>query len=910
MPSLGESYKSRESTNMQANFSVWSLVEHALRSVIAGFAPCLDYIDKFVADMLSTTIESLLVGLFKNWMIKVCMFYCLYRLYMAVICYLYWSDDELSNFVSVENALCTNCRPELRNLEMPSSIAQAKFLAPSRCQMCSYIPSYYPFVACTVKIDNSTHQCLVNFTELKKVKDARDIHGPLINNIDAKPSQDFNMHLFQALLPKIIALQRRVLPYGMVDKWTGNRRYCDHFRPIAAAPTPLYTTIAQGVFNRMRKIWDFVSLHGTYPVTTVLAGPRTVFNSLARQPAPDMTMHAQIVEEQAELNAAASPGPGETSGFVPDEAAHVTGPIVVPTTILNPKHVSHGAEVRTQVQTDPRTGQPLKMDRKTATAIIFHRFWAKISKELLSRERVTKIFAKIMGGKQLGEYGLSKFSENAINDALASNMMIRSPEDIKMRIANGKWEGISKDGKTVRIVMDNGIELMTMVHVFGEVFTEAIFGEDSPFYGMNIKHQDRAACLDQFVKFNAQDFGEPMIMWEVDQTSMEAHMRVPGALEPVLRAVQNIANTVCQKFSGQLGSRYSSKIGYDIDKGMRVSIEVRGVAVPGSTKKAVLRFPDFYLDSGWMLTSAANFAGECTATMSCFCEDPWHIFARNEAGAFRINDGNKKESFPPKSSFDYTYQSRPFPTALQAWTPTRIKFNALIEGDDGSGGASRKIVGEGSLSAIAATKQQLTYYMADLGMSAKFELVINGRVEIIGAHMKAVDGRLDTSFPWCPDVKRYLGKIGVATQSRQPTSEEGRTILAASRMISIASMFRGNIEVLYNAFTNLATYHYRKLSKVATMKLYRVDAWSAEEMAGVKAGLTSLKSTFETMEEKGSSVVYPVHSTQELMILNSLKMHDPGYNMMAKLDIWSQDLMDWDGDHEAYYRQLPEILKF
>lgn len=832
----------------------------------------------------------------------------------------YFTSDDPEIFVSVENPLCTSCRPELINLEMPNAIAEAKFVAPTRCPMCSWMPGIYALQACSVRIDSPAHQCLVNFTELKNVKDTRDVHGPLVNTIDSRPSQDFRLQLFQAMLPKIIALQRCrvsfldrmwittrfrcILPGGCftVVGWTKCQRYCGPFQPIGAGSVEISPAhfASQTLLARLRGIWDFVSLHGTYPVTTVLDGPRTVLDRLVGRPVPDMTMHAQIVEEQAELNASASPGPGETSAFVPHEAAHVTGPIVVPTTVLNPDHVSRGVEIRTQVQIDPRTGESLQFDKKSQTAVIFQRFWARIHKELLARERILKIFSKIMSDKQLGEYGLSKFGKEVINDSLSNNQMIRSPEFIKMRVAHGKWEQVAKEGKTVRSVIDNGVELLTMVHVFGEVYTEAIFGEDSPFHGMNIKHQDRVDCLNKFVRVNAGDFGEPMLMWEIDQTSMEAHLRAPGTLEPILRAMQNIANVCCQKFSGQLGSRYAAKIGYDIEKGMRISIEIRGVTVPGNRKKAVLKFPDFYLDSGWMLTSAANFSGELTLTMSCFCEDPWHIFAKDQTGKYRINGG----------TFDHTYQSRPFPTQGGApWVPKRIKFNGLFEGDDGGGGVSRSIVGDGSVEAIEATKTQLTYYMADVGMSAKFVLVINGRVEIIGAHFKAVDGRLDITFPWCPDIRRYLGKIGSATQSRQPTTDEGRTILAASRMISIASMFRGNVEKFHDAFTNLAMFHYNKLSSAAKLKQYRVEIWSAEEQAGVAAGITCLKSTFETMEAKGALVHYPTQSTQELMILNSLKLTEPGHNVMGKLDIWSQDLSNWDGDHEAYYRQLPEIFR-
>ncbi len=838
----------------------------------------------------------------------------------------YFATGSPELFSEVQNPLCTRCRPELVNLEMPNAVAQARFVAPTRCPMCSWIPGLYAFQACVVKVDAPAHQCLVNFTELKKVKDTRDVHGPLVNTIDSRPAQDFRLHLFQAMLPKIVGLQMR--PVSMFDSffrgillgrgltivgWTKCQRYCAPFQQIGAEtgePSPDGQVLGVQL-ERLRRIWDFVALHGSYPVTTILDGPRAVLNRLVGRPVPDLTMHAQMVEEQAELNAAASPGPGETSAFVPHEAAFVTGPIVVPTSLLEPAHVSHGVEVRTQVQPDPQTGEPLQYDGNSHTAMIFQRFWKRINTELLYRERILRIYAKVMGDKQLGEYGLSKFGKDIINDAVGINQMVRSPEDIRMRVAHGKWEQIAKEGKTVRSVIDNGVELLTMVHVFGEVFTEAIFGADSAFHTMNIKHRDRKECLDEFVRVNSVDHGEPMLMWEVDQTSMEAHMRVPGCLEPILRAMQNIANICCHKFSGQLGSRYAAKIGYDTTKGMRIAIEVRGVAVPGSRKKAVLKFPDFYLDSGWMLTSAANFIGELTATMSCFCEDPWHIFAKDGDGNYRINPlpNERYEANRLPGSFDYTYRSRAFPTRDGSpWVPRQVKFTGLFEGDDGGGSISRSISGDGTDVGVDVAKHQLTNYMADLGMSAKFVLRVSGRVEIIGAHMKAVDGRLDTTFPWCPDVRRYLGKIGSAAQSRQPTTHEGRTILAASRMISIASMFRGNLEIMHQAFTNLAMFHYNKLSEAAKLKLYRVDIWSAEEQAGIAAGLTCLKSTFETMEAKGAAVAYPPQSTQELMILNSLQLTEPGHNIMGKLDIFAQDLSVWDGDHEAFYRQLPDVL--
>jgi alcohol dehydrogenase YqhD (iron-dependent ADH family) len=128
-------------------------------------------------------------------------------------------------------------------------------------------------------------------------------------------------------------------------------------------------------------------------------------------------------------------------------------------------------------------------------------------------------------------------------------------------------------------------------------------------------------------------------------------------------------------------------------------------------------------------------------------------------------------------------------------------------------------------------------------------------------------------------------------------------------MISIAGMFRGNLEKFHDAFTNIAMMHYRKLSNAAKLKQYRVEIWSAEEQAGIAAGVTCLKSTFETIKAKGAAVSYPFQSTQELMIQNSLQLTEPGHIITGKLDIWSQDLSTWNGDHEAFYHQLPDCFK-
>ena len=64
----------------------------------------------------------------------------------------------------------------------------------------------------------------------------------------------------------------------------------------------------------------------------------------------------------------ASHGPGEASGFVPHEAAHVTGPIGVPTTVLHPDHVLLDLKYAHRHRTIPELGSVFNLTRSLKLA--------------------------------------------------------------------------------------------------------------------------------------------------------------------------------------------------------------------------------------------------------------------------------------------------------------------------------------------------------------------------------------------------------------------------------------------------------------------------------------------------------------------------------------------------------------
>ena len=286
--------------------------------------------------------------------------------------------------------------------------------------------------------------------------------------------------------------------------------------------------------------------------------------------------------------------------------------------------------------------------------------------------------------------------------------LMKTASDLPTRKAGGKREIIPKDGKDVRSTVDNVAEVFAIMNAAGKTLEAVMFDPvDGLFRDTCIKHRTRqkiAAELQAGLK-------EPgCYAWEIDQTRMEAHIRVPGTLKFVIRLLEKVMAHVQDRYSGQLTHQYHARIKYDEDKGMRIRIAVNNVCFPGSTKKITLRFEDFYLDSGWLLTSLGNFLLETGATLSCCVENPSHMFCKDKSGNLRMDTG----------TFNHLYKGLP----INGKRPSKpVYYKGRTEGDDGAGQISRHVGGEDEFAVLVRDN------MSDLGFDAKFKIVSNGRLE-------------------------------------------------------------------------------------------------------------------------------------------------------------------------------------
>jgi hypothetical protein len=314
-----------------------------------------------------------------------------------------------------------------------------------------------------------------------------------------------------------------------------------------------------------------------------------------------------------------------------------------------------------------------------------------------------------------------------------------------------------KEKKPARLVVDNTLQLLALNIISTSIFQHILFDEhDGIFYGMSIKHRAREEVLDNFGKWMQDPWGDkarvakglaPRVMetcsWEIDQTGMELHERCSrqgeGLLGYTYNALLRINSHVSHKMNGQFCGLHEAKIVHDVKTGMRIRFRIKGEALPKESWFTA-KFPDMYLDSGWALTSGVNFINELSGVFASITENPQHLFAINpDTGKFRLQDG----------TFDWRFTSVPLYQSLAATEPSSfpIYLRGLFEGDDGGGAASRCLHDprNGGPHGLIVRQQE------DLGYSAKFKTIVDGRIEIIGAHFPV---RHDTSAPMCPGSQR------------------------------------------------------------------------------------------------------------------------------------------------------------
>ena len=373
--------------------------------------------------------------------------------------------------------------------------------------------------------------------------------------------------------------------------------------------------------------------------------------------------------------------------------------------------------------------------------------------------------------------------------------------------------------------------------------------------------------------------------WEIDQTRMEAHCRVPGSLRFVMGLLERVMAHVMDKFSGQLTHQYSARLRFDKEKGMRIRMQVANVCYPGGKKSVTLKFEDFYLDSGWLLTSLANFLLETGATASCSVENPAHMSAKNAQGELHIEKG----------TFNHLYRG----LAIDGKKPSRpVYYRPKHEGDDGAGQISRHAGERGKL------EQLVVDNMADLGFDAKLKIIQDGRLEFVGLHALAKDGAIDPEVPIAPGIKRSFGKLGTNVQpgARRP---EQLAAVDAMRFLSIGEMFAGRIPAAANIFINSAKNNARKAGKYSAQTHYCNEYTVVGRAFGEGTySLDQLVARSSARQEEAPAV-----SVQTRALAMSLERNSVDPSALAKLEILAEGCNCDNYDHMACYLQLPAELR-
>lgn len=829
-------------------------------------------------------------------------------------------------FEALETPLCAHCTPIIRTgISMPNATMRCRFLAPAGCGRCSILGDRWPRVRSFIDIDSTTHQVLVCFTQQKKIKPTRDIHGPLTNFVDGLPDQSYTTRVTNALLPAITELQRANVGLGRADRsWADCFMRASAFLPITSEDRVLSSPPSwpSPMLRRLREVWDFIDTHGSYPVQSVISGTRRVFNSVCAKPrngADQPSPHAVMSDLSASSTQYAAPAQFEAVAHTVHPAAVVVGPVAVPVTVHDPRNVSRMTEGRSEVKLDPRTGEPLAFQPDSDVGKTVLRFFRILKGELFDDSTIDKAYRAVFGEKSLGEFGLSKFSPEQSAEAVGKMRLHESSMDAKLtRKAGGKWEQITKPGKVVRAVVDNGVEFLAMAYGVCAVFETIVFGHDSPFSRMSIKHGPRITVLDEFVANHSepQVKGRDKVMWEIDQTNMETHQRSPGVLDQVYLLLNHVASRISHRMSGTLANKYKARIAYDQKRGMILKVALEDVRCIDGARNCRLQFPDMYLDSGWLLTSAVNFVDEFACTYSCLTLNPWHVFAKDRNKRYYICQQDRpvhsrelvhSAQKPCRTKFKPVFQARQFTLSGCEPAPDHIVLQGMFEGDDGAGSAS-------SWLADPWIQEQVTWYAADIGYSAKFKVVKNGRVEFIGAHMVVSDGMTDRQIPWVPNVKSNIAKLGVHTQTRADTPDVTRQGIGAVRFLSLAENFEGRVEPLYMAFRKSAE---RLLSRgnngkplPKTLTVTTGDEYSEDGRVYGARAQVSPWAVYEAHMAKPQRP-FPSPAVQQKMILNSIEVEqvlDEHVTILSQLGIYAQACGE-DIDHQAAYLAMPRWLR-
>jgi len=720
-------------------------------------------------------------------------------------------------------------------------------------------------------------QNLHNFTSLRLTDGRRDISSPFANTLDASSGVPPELQTMLFYVLGSMSLRAHGRERRSMRAFGTAMRSTQFLREGNAAPGPG----APAGMARLKVVWDRINLHGHGGMQAYLSGPRDVLNEVAPNRPPDETAESSRVMQQAEPMPDARPAPGVIAGFLPSPSVTVSGPVMEIATVHDPRGVSHSTESRVKPTLGPN-GEPRKFLENSDSGKRLKSWFGALS-DAVTVDVIREAHFELFGEKQLGEVAAGAFSAEMMRELVSRVQMAKTNSDLPTRKASGKREVIPKDGKDVRSVVDNTGEVFTAAFCAGKTLEHICFGKDKGlFRHVCIKHRTRNKVAQEMQRDLSQ---RNCLAWEIDQTRMEAHIRVPGSLRLVMGLLERVMGHVMSTYSGQLTHAYKARLQFDQQHGMRIRMSVSGVCVPGGKKTVTLQFSDFYLDSGWLLTSLANFLLETGATAACCVANPGHMFARDRDGSLRIVN----------NTFNHLYRG----IAVDGVKPEKpVYYRSKHEGDDGAGQIGKNA---GDPTALART---VVANMADLGFDAKFKIIENGRLEFVGLHAAVMNGAIQKDVPIIPAVMRSLGKLGVNAQTPGRTPQQ-MAAMDAFRFYSIGEMFAGKIPAIADIFKSCGDRMLERAGEEANVE-HTFDEYSGPGRAW-GAGKYRLSTVGHSFDVRHSDA--PPMSEQLRALCVSLERTEMDPCTLAKLEILASDCRKDVHDHLACYMQLPPEMR-
>lgn len=567
----------------------------------------------------------------------------------------------------------------------------------------------------------------------------------------------------------------------------------------------------------------------------------------------------------------------------------------------------------------------------------FMGFCKKFGAEYMTNKRFNKIYNHLFGDKSVFDLDLGKFTPQDVAAACEDCLLYRSADDVPVRASDGKLESLFKNGKAGRLIQNCGIFRLLLTKCAGKSLSEFVFGKEfGLFYRQSIKERDRATLVQEFLEHLSNPWNEegmenatpsellahvkyreeqnrrrkkqgkknrrqgpkhPTCMVELDQTKMESHEDIDkngqGLLSGIYMLLRKVAEMSARKLAGMFGWTLLDVLDGDEKDGLVLKFKIK--TETGDTEQIFMKFDRLFLDSGWLLTSLTNFFNEFVGFYCSVTTNPNHLMAQDKDGEYRLRTGD----------FDWEFESIPLYRKRSDTTPTpgKVRIRVYTEGDDLAGAASGFLADPRN----SGARGLIIRMQESLGYNGKLVVTINGRVEMVGTHFKAVDGRLSYTLPPCPDLKKAICKLGCRTSHNLDPAAD------VCQKLSMAMSLDGSVECLSDAYMKLSENLLRNGSLNKTKDVTFDGYCTTSRVFGLEPG--AKMSLQEVLKRAYARDKKPLDNhVQAALMENSFSV--PGAKPMkfraadlSKLGLWAAKCAEPDYNQEAVFHQLPVCVR-